>query len=127
MDATSEIAYRYYRGLESALHDAGYTIYLESVTGYDGSVALVVFSVGADLSCDRWAEEYSSVQFSIFSDGSKVTRIEYPTIVYHPSTQDELVCKLQQELNEIIDKTPASPGVFARILAGQFRRLGFKE
>ena len=35
MDNTSDIAYRYYRDLESALNEAGYTIYLESITSYE--------------------------------------------------------------------------------------------
>ena len=133
MDNTSDIAYRYYRDLESALNEAGYTIYLESITSYerviyDHPIARVIFSVGADVSRNRWAEHTSTVQFTAVTDGSKVTRIDDPNIDYYPFfTQSVLVYNLWKELNGIIDKTPASPGFFAQILAGQFRRLGFKE
>lgn len=127
MTDVSILAHRYYRDLESALNEAGYTIYFDSITEYEGSIAHVVFSVGADVSHGRCVEDSSVVQFITVSDGNKVTRIADPTISYFPWTQDELVRQLQRELGELVENTPASPGVFARILAGQFRRLGFKK
>lgn len=127
MTDVSILAHRYYRDLESALNEAGYTVYFDSITEYEGSIAHVVFSVGADVSHGRCVEDSSVVQFITVSDGNKVTRIADPTISYFPWTQDELVRQLQRELGELVDKTPASPGFFAHILAGQFRRLGFKK